>query len=63
MSRHISREYDILKATVEVMYGVLRIFPDLKFVIPHHGGGMPYLKGRIMSNFEPDNHSVQEELL
>ena len=62
MSKHISREYDIIKATIEVMYGVLKAFPDLKFVIPHHGGGMPNLKGRIMSNFEPDHHSIPEEL-
>ena len=47
LRRTISREYDIAKATVEVMYGVLKDFPNLKFLMPHYGGGMPGLKGRL----------------
>jgi predicted TIM-barrel fold metal-dependent hydrolase len=62
MSTHVSREYDILKATVEVMYGVLKEFPNLKFIMPHHGGGIPNLKGRIMAWFEPENWKVPENL-
>ena len=62
LSSHVSREYDIAKATVEVMYGVLTKFPDLKFVMPHYGGGMPSLKGRIMAWFEPKDHRIPEDL-
>ncbi|MFC1901976.1 amidohydrolase family protein [Chloroflexota bacterium] len=63
MSWHVSREYDILKATVEVMYGVLPNFPDLKFVMPHHGGGIPSLKGRLMAGFdEPEGMNVPESI-
>jgi predicted TIM-barrel fold metal-dependent hydrolase len=62
MAAHVSREYDIAKATVEVMYGVLPRFPDLKFVIPHHGGGIPSLKGRIMAWFQPEGWEVPDHL-
>ncbi len=62
MSSHVSREYDIAKATVEVMYSVLKDFPDLKFIMPHHGGGIPSLKGRIEARFEPEGWEVPEEI-
>ncbi len=62
MSTHISREYEIIKATIEVMYGVLPRFPDLKFVMPHFGGGMPSIKGRIMAWFEPEGFNIPKEL-
>jgi predicted TIM-barrel fold metal-dependent hydrolase len=62
MAAHVSREYDIAKATVEIMYGVLSRFPDLKFLIPHHGGGMPALKGRIMAWFEPQGWDIPDHL-
>lgn len=63
MSIHISREYEIAKATCEVIYGVLPHFPDLKFVMPHYGGGMPVLKGRVMAHHEPEGWSVPKELV
>jgi predicted TIM-barrel fold metal-dependent hydrolase len=62
LSDHVSREYDIAKATVEVLYGVLSRFPDLKFLMPHHGGGIPNQKGRIMAWHEPVGWAVPEEL-
>jgi len=62
MAAHVSREYDIAKATVEIMYGVLSRFPDLKFLIPHHGGGIPALKGRIMAWFEPEGWDIPDHL-
>jgi predicted TIM-barrel fold metal-dependent hydrolase len=62
MEEHVSREYDVAKATVEVMYGVLPQFPDLKFVMPHHGGGIPALKGRIVAHFEPEGWDVPDEI-
>ncbi len=57
MSSSVSREYEIAKSVVEVLCGVLPRYPNLKFVFAHYGGGMPFLKGRIMSWFsiKPDD--------
>ena len=54
----VAREYDCAKATVEVLDVVLQRFPDLHFLMPHHGGGMPLLKGRVMARFEPEGWNV-----
>jgi predicted TIM-barrel fold metal-dependent hydrolase len=62
MEEHVSREYDVAKATVEVLYGVLPRFSDLTFVMPHHGGGIPALKGRVAAHFEPDGWDVPKEI-
>lgn len=62
MRRTISREYDVMKATVEVMYGVLKDFPDLKFLIPHYGGGIPGQKARLRAWFEPEGFSIPAEI-
>jgi len=62
LRRSISREYDIAKATVEVMYGVLKDFPNLKFLMPHYGGGMPGLKGRLRAYFEPEGWDIPDEI-
>ncbi|MDP2917227.1 MAG: amidohydrolase family protein [Dehalococcoidia bacterium] len=53
----VAREYDIAKATVEVMYGVLKDFPNLKFLMPHYGGGMPGQIGRLRAQYNPDNRN------
>ncbi|MBI4332591.1 MAG: amidohydrolase [Chloroflexi bacterium] len=53
MSGSVSREYEIIKAFVEVLQGVLPEFPDLNFVFAHYAGGAPFLLGRIMSYYEP----------
>ena len=53
MDATVSREYDVAKCFVEVMCGVLPEFPDLKFVFPHYGGGVPSLLGRIMCWYRP----------
>ena len=62
LSFHVSREYDVAKATAEVMYGVLPRFPDLKFMMPHHGGGIPSQKGRMMAWHEPKGWQVPEKI-
>jgi predicted TIM-barrel fold metal-dependent hydrolase len=62
MSQHVSREYDVAKATVEVLYGPLQEFPELSFIMPHHGGGIPNLKGRIKAWYEPKGWDIPEEL-
>lgn len=58
----VSRAYDIAKGVVEVMYGVLKDFPDLKFLMPHSGGGMPGLKARIRARFEPEGKDIPAEI-
>lgn len=62
LRRTISREYDIAKATVEVMYGVLKDFPNLKFIMPHYGGGMPAFKGRLRAYYEPEGLEIPAEV-
>ena len=61
MSGSVSREYDIIKAFVEVLFGVLPEFPDLNFLISHYGGGVPFLLGRIMSWYTPENGGIPKE--
>jgi len=63
LRRTISREYDIAKATVEFMYGVLKDFPDLKLLSPHYGGGMPALKARLRAWYEPEGWDIPGEII
>jgi aminocarboxymuconate-semialdehyde decarboxylase len=62
LRRTVSREYDICKATVEVMYGVLKDFPKLKFLIPHYGGGMPGQKARLRAWYEPPGMNIPADI-
>ncbi len=61
MSGSVSREYDIIKSFVEVLSGVLPEFPDLNFLFAHYGGGVPFLLGRIMSWYAPENMSLPKQ--
>jgi aminocarboxymuconate-semialdehyde decarboxylase len=63
MSGGVSREYDIIKALVEVLCGVLPEFPDLTFIFSHYGGGAPFLLGRIMSWYTPKNTRIPKEMI
>lgn len=63
MSGSVSREYDIIKALVEVLCGVLPEFPDLTFLFSHFGGGAPFLLGRIMSWYVPEDGRVPKDML
>ncbi len=62
MRSTISREYDIAKAVVEIMYSVLKDFPDLKFLVSHYGGGMPGQKARLKAWFEPVGWPIPDEI-
>lgn len=57
----MSREYDISKAFVEMLYGVLPRFPELKVIMAHFGGGLPALKGRLLAWHQPDGFAIPEE--
>lgn len=56
----VMREYEVSKCLVEVMCGVLPQVPDLKVVFPHYGGGMPGLKARIRSFYQPEGWVVSD---
>ena len=57
----LSREYDIAKSFVELVYGVLPRFPDLKIIMAHLGGGLPSLKGRLLAWHQSENIILPEE--
>lgn len=61
MSSSVSREYDVIKAFVEVLLGVLPKFPNLHFLFSHYGGGVPFLLGRIMSWYFPKDGKIPKE--
>lgn len=53
MERSLGREFDIAGAVVRLIYQVLPRYPQLRCVIPHSGGAMTFLKGRIEMFYEP----------
>ena len=57
----LSREYDIAKSFVEILYGVLPRFPELKVIMAHLGGGLPTLKGRLMTRHQPQGFSIPQD--
>ena len=50
----LAREYDIVKSFVEMLYGVLPRFPEMKIIMAHLGGGLPALKGRLLAWHRPE---------
>jgi predicted TIM-barrel fold metal-dependent hydrolase len=57
----MAREYDISKAFVEMLYGVLPRFPELKVIMAHFGGGLTALKGRLLAWHQPEGVPIPEE--
>jgi aminocarboxymuconate-semialdehyde decarboxylase len=53
IGRTLARAYDISKAGLRIMYEVHKRYPDLKVILPHFGGVLPFMKGRINGFFEP----------
>ena len=49
------------KAATEILGSVLTKFPDLKVLIPHHGGGMPLWIGRMMFHFLPEGFALPDK--
>jgi predicted TIM-barrel fold metal-dependent hydrolase len=56
-----SREYDIAKSFIEILYGVLPRFPALKVIMPHLAGGLPALLGRLLAKHQPQDFSLPQE--
>jgi 6-methylsalicylate decarboxylase len=53
IGRTLSRAYDISGAVLRIIYKVFQKWPDLRFIMPHMGGVLPMMKGRVMAFFEP----------
>ena len=62
LDRCVFRPLETTQAIVRVMCSVLPRFPGLRFVMPHLGGAVSALKGRMMSFFEPKDAEVPPEL-
>ena len=62
MHGSINVEIENTKACVEVMFGILPKFPELKFIMPHHGGALPIWQGRMMNSFVPEGWPVPDNL-
>jgi len=56
-----SREYDIAKSFIEIIYGVLPRFPQLKVIMSHLGGGLPALMGRLLAKHQPEDFPLPKE--
>ena len=53
IGRSLARAYDISGAALRIIYKVFQKWPDLRFILPHMGGVLPMMKGRVMAFFEP----------
>lgn len=54
-------EEENAKAATEILGGVLPKFPELKVLLPHHGGAMPLLLGRMMFHFLPEGFVLPDQ--
>ena len=62
LDRCVFRPFETTQAIVRVLCSVLPRFPALRFIMPHLGGGVSSLKGRMMAFFEPADANVPAEL-
>ncbi len=62
LDRCVFRPFETTQAIVRVIWSVLPRFPELRFIMPHLGGGVSSLKGRMMAFFEPEDAAVPAEL-
>jgi predicted TIM-barrel fold metal-dependent hydrolase len=62
LDRCVFRPLETTQAIVRVISGVLPRFPELEFVMPHLGGAVSSLKGRMMAFFEPEDVDVPADL-
>jgi predicted TIM-barrel fold metal-dependent hydrolase len=56
----LSREYDMAKSFVEIVYGVLPRYPELKVIMGHFGGGLQALKGRLLAWHQPESLPIPQ---
>lgn len=53
ISASVARGVDSAKACLRLIYDILPVFPEVKFVLPHFGGATLALKGRMRANYDP----------
>src|SRR5919106_2586948 len=62
LDRCVFRPLETTQAIVRVMNSVLPRFPELRFIMPHLGGGTSALKGRMMAFFETEDADIPGEM-
>lgn len=62
LDRCVFRPLETTQAIVRVMNAVLPRFPELRFIMPHLGGGTSALKGRMMAFFETDDAPIPPDM-
>ncbi len=62
LDRCVFRPLETTQAIVRVMNAVLPRYPDLRFIMPHLGGGTSSLKGRMMAFFETDDAPIPPDM-
>ena len=60
LDRCVFRPLETTQAIVRVMNAVLPRYPDLRFIMPHLGGGTSALKGRMMAFFETEDAPIPD---
>jgi predicted TIM-barrel fold metal-dependent hydrolase len=56
-----SREYDVAKSFIEIVYNILPRYPQLKVIMPHLAGGVTSILGRILSKYQPAGLTIPAE--
>jgi predicted TIM-barrel fold metal-dependent hydrolase len=62
LDRCVFRPLETTQAIVRVMHSVLPRFPGLRFVMPHLGGAVSSLKGRMMAFFETEDAAIPVDM-
>jgi len=62
LDRCVFRPLETTQAIVRVMNSVLPRYPELRFIMPHLGGGTSSLKGRMMAFFETEDADIPGEM-
>lgn len=62
MERSVGRTFDTTQAAFRLLHGVLPHFPRLTFILPHCGGALAFLRGRIGMFYEPPGLDLEPAL-
>jgi predicted TIM-barrel fold metal-dependent hydrolase len=62
LDRCVFRPLETTQAIVRVINAVLPRFPELRFIMPHLGGGTSSLKGRMMAFFETEDADIPADM-
>jgi predicted TIM-barrel fold metal-dependent hydrolase len=62
LDRCVFRPLETTQAIVRVIHSVLPRFPELRFIMPHLGGAVSSLKGRMMAFFETEDADIPPDM-